>query len=78
MMNENEVRRHVKLMYPLSNKWHERVDKMSLQQLYAIHRRQLEVEEEERELADKKKQMREALLEEQPNAVERFLQASLF
>jgi hypothetical protein len=77
-MNESQVRKYVKSMYPLSNKWSERVDKMSTQQLYAIHRRQLEVEEEERELAEKKREMREALLEERPDAVEEFLQASLF
>lgn len=78
MMNEAEVRKQVKSMYPLSNKWAERVDKMSTQQLYAINRRRLEVEEEERELREKKQQMREALLEERPEAVEEFLQASLF
>lgn len=77
-MNESEVRESVKSMYPLSEKWAKRVDKMSTQQLYAIHRRQLEVEEEEQELREKKQQMREALLEERPDAVEEFLQASLF
>lgn len=77
-MNEAEVRKKVKSMYPLSNKWHARVDKMSTQQLYAIHRRQMEVEEEEQELLEKKRLMREALLEERPEAVEEFLQASLF
>lgn len=77
-MNETEVRKKVKSMYPLSQKWAKRVNEMSDQQLFAVHRRQCEVEDEERELLEKKQQMREALLEERPDAIDQFLQASLF
>jgi hypothetical protein len=78
-VNEKEVRAHVKQMYPLSLKWAARVDKMPIEQVFAIHRRQCQIEDEERELQEKKQDMRAALLEEgSPEKMEEFLQASLF
>jgi fructosamine-3-kinase len=78
-MNENEIRRSVKRMYPLSKKWAKRVDRMPVYQLFAIHRRQCQIEFEEQELRKKKQEMREALLEERSeDKVLEFLQTSLF
>lgn len=78
-MDDNELRRTVKRLYPLSLKWAKRVDHMPTQQVYAIHLRQCEMEDEERILEEKKQQMREALLDEQsPERIEEYLQATLF
>lgn len=77
-MNDNDLRRHVKRLYPLSKKWAERVDKMSIAQVYRIHLRQCRIQDEERKLQEKKQQMREALLDEHPAKVDLFLQTSLF
>lgn len=79
MVNEQEIRDQVKRMYPLSLKWSKRVDRMPFAQVFAIHLRQCQMEDQERELREKKQQMREALLEEgSPEKVEEFLQATLF
>jgi hypothetical protein len=52
---------------------------MPIAQVFAIHRRQCQIEDEERELLEKKQDMRAALLEEgSPEKMEEFLQASLF
>lgn len=78
-MDDNELRQVVKLLYPLSKKWHKRVDQMPIAQVYQIHLRQCRIQDYERDLQEKKSQLRIALLDEGTSRTDQpCLQGTLF